>query len=167
MKEPCICEYCGHEFYKYLASSQKCCSESCAAHMRNNYSQKNKITTIPVDIYLNGKQAEEYQDLNEITAIASVISIEEYDDVYGIDDGVALLIGPRSLVYSEMNKRTNEIIILFECKHHTTYTKHRHHPDYNKPLEIELLCKHCHQSRHKAQRKRTFGNFNFTQKEAT
>jgi DNA-binding NtrC family response regulator len=44
-----------------------------------------------------------------------------------------------------VNKYPNRAIILFECKHEGK--KQKHHPDYDKPYEVELLCCSCHGKR--------------------
>lgn len=163
MKEPTICEYCGHEFYEYAYRNQKFCSDVCAISARQNYGHKKRNVILPVDIYFNDSHTSDTNEVSEVNAIASVISFEEFDDLYGIQDG-EILTGGRYPTYKEMNKHLNELVVLFECPHHTTYTKHRHHPDYNKPLEIELLCRRCHQSRHKILRRDTFGSFNLSKR---
>ncbi len=40
------------------------------------------------------------------------------------------------------NRYPGKIIITFDCGHEGK--KIKHHPDYKKPLEIELLCMKCH-----------------------
>lgn len=34
------------------------------------------------------------------------------------------------------------------CKCGATQSLTRHHPDYGKPLEVEIICKACHQRKH-------------------
>jgi hypothetical protein len=64
----------------------------------------------------------------------------DYAAVYGIDDGPMFM--GHSGVYCDMKRNPESIVILYECPH--TGDKHRHHPDYDKPFEVELLCKRCH-----------------------
>lgn len=44
--------------------------------------------------------------------------------------------------HSWANRHPEKLIILRECEHEGK--KHKHHPDYSKPFEIELLCCRCH-----------------------
>ena len=46
----------------------------------------------------------------------------------------------------EYKKNPDAFIILGECSH--TGKKVKHHPDYDKPFEIELLCIKCHTRHH-------------------
>jgi len=151
MKEPSFCEYCGHEFYKYESSDQLCCSNSCSAMLRSETSQQENVDIIPVDHYFRGNY--KHSDTpcnNETSAIDRVLSMEDYDAIYGMDDGDSVLFIDRYPAYREMNKKSNKLIILSECLHNVPYKKHRHHPDYAKPLEVEILCTQCHHERHKS-----------------
>ena len=49
----------------------------------------------------------------------------------------------RNLVY----KFPHKIKILSECACENV-VKIKHHPDYSKPFEVELLCNSCHRRRH-------------------
>lgn len=49
--------------------------------------------------------------------------------------------------HSWANRHHEKLIILRECEHEGK--KHKHHPDYGKPFEIELLCCKCHGTRRK------------------
>ncbi len=40
------------------------------------------------------------------------------------------------------NRYPEKLIILYECTHEGK--KHKHHADYSKPHEVELLCSECH-----------------------
>lgn len=164
MKELRICEYCGHEYYVHESFDQECCSKGCGQRLRKIKSQQNKVKMTPIDIFLNQNNFEENYDNDEVNAIASVMDIDEYDDIYGLPEGESIS-WPRHHIYQEMNKHIDAIIVLYECPHHTSYTKHRHHPDYNKPLEIELLCRRCHNARHKEQKK--IFNFTFSKRSLT
>lgn len=43
------------------------------------------------------------------------------------------------------NRYPKRLIILFTCEHDGK--KYKHHPDYNKPFEVEILCSKCHGQR--------------------
>ena len=52
----------------------------------------------------------------------------------------------RSLIRSH---RRNLVKILYECRCEVSYSKHLHHFDYGRPLEVIALCKICHNAEHK------------------
>lgn len=59
--------------------------------------------------------------------------------------------------YKSNSKYSNiPLIILSECPH-DNFKKHHHHPDYNKPFEIILLCHKCHREWHKKLRNQKGG----------
>ena len=43
------------------------------------------------------------------------------------------------------NRYPEKLIILFQCSHDGE--KQKHHPSYEKPFEVELLCPKCHGAR--------------------
>lgn len=50
-------------------------------------------------------------------------------------------------IYTANNpKNRGRLIILDSCNHEN---RMKHHPDYDKPLEVELLCAKCHGKKHK------------------
>lgn len=49
-------------------------------------------------------------------------------------------------VKSIVQQNSDKLIVLKECN--CNRKKIRHHPNYNKPLEIELLCRQCHWKEH-------------------
>lgn len=53
----------------------------------------------------------------------------------------------KASIYSKVFNHPEKLIILRECE--CDKPKIKHHPDYNKPFEIELLCKSCHWKEHK------------------
>lgn len=102
---------------------------------------------MPVDLFMKYNMNGAYeQDLKPPVSLFAVMDIDEYDDVYGITDGEPFFVNPKSHVYSEMNKNKDRLVILYECCH--PGQKVRHHSDYSKPLEVELICRSCHSKRH-------------------
>lgn len=56
--------------------------------------------------------------------------------------------------HDAVNKNPHNIIILRECACPVPVEdKIKHHPDYNKPYEVERLCPACHRAEHKRLRK--------------
>jgi len=53
----------------------------------------------------------------------------------------------KARVYQIMRRNPEKIIILRECSC-KTQRKIKHHPDYEKPFEVELLCFSCHWKAH-------------------
>jgi len=52
---------------------------------------------------------------------------------------------PQIAAHSWSNRHPEKLIILFECEH--SGKKEKHHPNYDKPFEVELLCSKCHNKR--------------------
>ena len=70
-----------------------------------------------------------------------------------IKRGRKSLVDPRLRDWSKVNNaiyKANDhkakLIILCACNHDGK--KMKHHPDYDKPLEVELLCYKCHFRKH-------------------
>jgi hypothetical protein len=149
-----ICEYCGNPFYDYESHERKCCSERCAiANRTYGYNEKSD-ELLPVDTYIKKEKYIEEETYIDMKAKCSAITEEEYDDMYGFKNGDLTNLGRRDDVYNSMKKHKESIIVLYECSHDDGRTKHRHHPNYDKPLEVELLCTHCHHEKHKRERRR-------------
>jgi len=49
------------------------------------------------------------------------------------------------IAHSLANRHSKKLVILYECEHKEK--KQKHHPDYDKPYEVELLCCKCHGKR--------------------
>jgi len=54
----------------------------------------------------------------------------------------------KARVSSRARYHKNDLIILYECPCPGN-SKHYHHPDYSKPLEVIRLCHKCHRLEHK------------------
>lgn len=52
------------------------------------------------------------------------------------------------------NRYPYKVIVLFECEHRGE--KEKHHPNYSKPFEVELLCHSCHGEKRAKKDKRSF-----------
>ncbi len=48
--------------------------------------------------------------------------------------------------HSLIQQHPENIVILFECEH-DSQKKERHHPNYDKPYEVEMLCRSCHRKK--------------------
>ena len=60
--------------------------------------------------------------------------------------------------HMKIHRHPERIMILFECSCDNP-RKHYHHPDYDKPYEVERLCPKCHFGRHKAWREEDYRNW--------
>lgn len=90
--------------------------------------------------------ADNYCDLS---SLYRVIDAEEYDILYGINDGDFYDRQQRSVIknaaYKEINGKT--LTVIYECPCKTT-KKDNHHYNYNRPLEVVRLCRSCHVKEH-------------------
>lgn len=124
-----------------------------------------RVTLVDTVINRNIAPRDEYRT-EEINAIASVIPIEWYDDMYGLGENEKFDISPTFIlpqkveqvieitrVVQIMRMNPNAVRIIGECPCKEDY-KVRHHPDYNKPFEVELLCQKCHGAAHSIINKR-------------
>lgn len=102
---------------------------------------------VPVDKYWGLDFFTEMQKDDGVMSLAETMGTQEYDDVYGTWDGE---FNPslREKAHGLCQYHPEKIVILSECSHYLS-DKQRHHPDYEKPFEIELLCRSCHRKRHK------------------
>lgn len=143
MKSLFTCPECGTELEEYESQNQECCSNVCAQRRRFGLLTE-KI--VPVDFYFDHPGSLHEESYDPINAVDSVLSAEDYDALHGV---VTEYLNPRQEVYSIMNKNRDSLIILKECTHKGP--KDRHHPNYDRPLEVELLCKKCHNIKHESQ----------------
>jgi hypothetical protein len=51
--------------------------------------------------------------------------------------------------YLRTSSHSDKISILYECPHKDSSSKHFHHFDYSRPLEVIALCSECHRLEHK------------------
>jgi len=84
------------------------------------------------------------------TAMFRALHHDEYDDIYGISRDAFDDFDDRHAAYSLMAKFPEKVNVTFRCKHNGPY--HRHHPDYSRPFDVELICIPCHSQRHAAAR---------------
>lgn len=103
---------------------------------------------LPIDKFMifNNEPAD-FGSPGEMTAIYETMDIDDFDAAYGLSPGDVVDLRPHYAAYKEMNSNEGNLVILYECPHYGN--KHRHHPDYKKPLEVELLCQRCHAERHR------------------
>jgi len=83
----------------------------------------------------------------ERKAITRTLSFDDFDAMYGIVDDTFDECSPRQRAYYLNSSHPELTVVLSECLHNGK--KERHHPNYEKPHEVELLCRSCHHARHK------------------
>jgi hypothetical protein len=85
---------------------------------------------------------------------------DEFEDIYGLSEEnknhrpvkVILPYGTNhdlithTKTLTDRAQKRGELVILSECPHDGK--KHRHHPNYDKPNEVMLLCRKCHSAEH-------------------
>jgi hypothetical protein len=119
--------------------------------------------TIAVDIFIrNNKNG--YTDCNERnSAITEKISWFDFENYYGLEYGDYTELSQNHYDVYELNRKyPDKIVILKECEHKGK--KQKHHPDYDKPFEIEILCKKCHFLKHKDRALEVFNRNDFDRK---
>jgi hypothetical protein len=96
---------------------------------------------ISVDTYFKINKGcgsdEQYTDMN---SFCRTLQYDDFELLYGCNDDDALWLN-RSQVYYLNKKYPEKIKIIFMCEHKGK--KEKYHPDYNKPFEVEVLCRHC------------------------
>jgi len=114
-------------------------------------------TRLAVDSYFKtNRKWDDKPQYDDMNAIDQTLGYEDYDLLHGCSHDEFEDLSPRDQAYRLNQQHPENIVILFDCKH--IGDKHRHHPNYNKPFEVEVLCVKCHQSRHYIQRRDTFGD---------
>ena len=109
---------------------------------------------LPVDVYIRRNVSP--SPINEYPGKSSRLKTMDWDDFdlyYGFESGDMQDIKdmiPRELAYRLNHEHPEKIIILKDCGH--AGKKEKHHPDYDKPFEVEILCEICHDERHYVQR---------------
>jgi hypothetical protein len=100
---------------------------------------------MPVDVFLETNIAtdESTRDDNR-TALFKRLCPEEYDALYGLNDEDEERKRKRDF-YRDVS--TAELTVLRECPH-SDRKKVKHHPNYHRPYEVELLCLSCHRKAH-------------------
>lgn len=98
---------------------------------------------IPVDKFIK-RGFRNLQEFRETGKMGTAVSFDEHELYHGFKRDELV---DKQKVYYLNKKYPEKIIIMFECEHKGI--KQNHHPDYDKPFEIEKLCKHCHYLRHK------------------
>lgn len=90
--------------------------------------------------------ADNYQDM---TSLFRVLDMDEYDTIYGIDfSDFKMHHEMKSIKYGAYRKMSGATLnIIYECPCKTTKKIH-HHYNYDRPLEVMLLCHSCHGKEH-------------------
>ena len=114
---------------------------------------------VAVDMFFrfNKNIFEEYRD-DGAQSMFCRMWLDEFDDIYGISDADWTESGERSF-RNYVRNHSDEITVLRECPCRNV-AKIRHHPDYSKPLEIELLCRKCHRYAHRGTSGKYFNKLN-------
>lgn len=108
---------------------------------------------VAVDTYMKTNRQGHYEtEYRDNRSIDQVISWEDFDAAFGITHDSFDDLDNRHQAYRLMAKFPEKVNIIFRCGH--AGPKERHHPDYNKPFDVELLCIHCHHARHAEARER-------------
>jgi hypothetical protein len=124
---------------------------------------RGKGKVIPVDIYMrfNADMQEEMRD-DGLKSLFKRMDADEYAVLYGLKEDDEIVIGTKDImpktnwelmdrrqrVQNIMSTNPDKITILSECPCQKD-KKLRHHPDYSKPFEVELLCRKCHGAAHR------------------
>ena len=126
-----ICAYCGLIFWS--TGKHKYC-DSCREKYSSFQWEKNKND--PTQKKIHTQNSIKYQKKYPERRVAQVIAYQKTKKF--IAGG-----------YKSNSKFSNQpLIVLYECSHNNLKKQH-HHPDYNKPLEVMLLCYKCHREWHK------------------
>lgn len=116
-----------------------------------------------VDSYFKiNKSWEDETEYTDSNSCCRALDYDDYEAVYGCVHDEFEDLNDRQKAYSLNGRYPEKMVVLYECKH--MGDKDRHHPDYNKPFEIEAICKRCHYARHYEQRQDTFKNWNMKTK---
>jgi hypothetical protein len=100
-----------------------------------------------VDRYLkSNRRFAENESYPDMTALYQALDRDEYDIIYGIDDSeFSLSLSKKA--NSKIQSNPDKINIIYECScNHPR--KHRHHPNYDEPYTVLLLCPSCHRKEH-------------------
>lgn len=129
-KEMVTCKYCGRQFEEYKSNHRQYCNKHCHDEHQKTERPKCKICGNPVkemrNIYCSKKCANVDKGLQPR-------GVKSYSGLY--------------FLLHNLYPNPEPCVICGE------EGEHRHHPDYNKPLEIVWLCESCHHKLHKRNEK--------------